>query len=235
MKTLFFIVGLVIITTILWVILYIKGKRFALRNQLQKSDAIVVLAGTRGNIEFLNSKIYTAVQLYRKGWAPYIICSGKFSAKVDSHYPNLIPLEEIQEAVTNGRIQEKDVGVASTKWDASLGSEYMRHKALNMGIPAEHILIENKSLHTRENAEYVLEVLKENNLSRIILVTSAFHQLRTFLTFSKVFQPHGIEIINYYADEGEWHPNTWFFSKRNRKLVNSETQRIRLYRAKGDL
>ncbi|SEN20741.1 DUF218 domain-containing protein [Lihuaxuella thermophila] len=102
-------------------------------------------------------------------------------------------------------------------------------------VPPEAIFVENQSLHTRENAEYVLTWLKRYHLSHVILVTSPFHQLRTYLTFAKVFQLHGIEITNYYADTGEWHPVSWFLSKEHRKLVNSEVERIKLYKAKGDL
>ena len=112
---------------------------------------------------------------------------------------------------------------------------YMREKALAMGVEPEAILVEDESLHTRENAEYVLALLKERGFRRIILVTSPFHQLRTYLTFAKVFQPHGIEIIHYHADTGEWHPATWFLSAEHRKLVQSEVERIKLYRAKGDI
>lgn len=72
-------------------------------------------------------------------------------------------------------------------------------------------------------------------MHRVILVTSPFHQLRTYLTFAKVFQPYNIEIINYYAETGEWHPLTWFLSTQHRKLVKSEQERIKKYRAKGDL
>ena len=46
---------------------------------------------------------------------------------------------------------------------------------------------------------------------------------------------YGIEIINYYADTGEWHPATWFFIPANRKLVSDETRRIKHCREKGDL
>ena len=72
-------------------------------------------------------------------------------------------------------------------------------------------------------------------MHRVILVTSPFHQLRTYLTFAKVFQPRNIEIINYYADTGEWHPATWFLSAKHRKLVKGEIERIKKYREKGDL
>jgi uncharacterized SAM-binding protein YcdF (DUF218 family) len=228
-------IGVILLMPILaWIALVIKGSRFALRDRLRKADAIVVLAGTRGNINFLNGKIRTAVHLYQKGWAPYIISTGKFSVKV-TETPILIPLEELQVAVANGRIQEKDLGVAAKQWDMGLGACYIFDQAIHMGVPPEAILVENESLHTRENAEHVLALLKRHQMHRIILVTSPFHQQRTYLTFAKVFEPHNIEIINYYADTGEWHPATWFLSAEHRKLVNSETERIKRYRTKGDI
>ncbi len=229
------ILSIIIITpATVWLAFYLKGKQFALRNRLRKADAIVVLAGTRGNIQFLHGKICTAVHLYKEGWAPYIICSGKFSVKITEE-ATLVPLDELQAAVTNGRIQQKDVAKAAKSWDMGLGARYMHDQAICMGVPTEAILIEDESLHTRENAEYVLSLLKQHNMKRIILVTSPFHQLRTYLTFAKVFQPYGIEILNYYANTGEWHPVTWFLSTEHRRLVQSETERIKLYREKGDL
>jgi len=217
-----------------WLSFYAQGRRFALRDKLKQADALIVLAGTRGNIKFLHGKINTAVRLYHQGWAPTIICSGKFSVKI-TDAPQLIPLEELQLAVTKGRIQEKDVKGASEKWDVGLGAGYMQEIVTQLGVPAQDVLVEGESLHTRENAEYVLEMLKQRGIRRIILVTSPFHQLRTFLTFAKVFHPYGIEIVNYYADADEWNPFTWFLSKEHRHLVKSEQERIKVYRAKGDL
>jgi uncharacterized SAM-binding protein YcdF (DUF218 family) len=223
-----------VIPSFVWLFLFLKGKRFARRDRLHKADAIVVLAGTRGNIQFLDGKIRTAVHLYQRGWAPLIICSGRFSVKV-TQTPRLIPLEELQRAVEQGRIQQKDVAGAAQKWDSGLGASYMRDQAMRLGVPPEAILVEERSLHTRENAEYTLTLLNELHLRSIILVTSPFHQLRTYLTFAKVFQSYGIEIINYYAETGEWHPATWFLSSEHRHLVKGETERIRHYRDKGDL
>lgn len=217
-----------------WLTLYLKGRQFALRDRLRRADAIVVLAGTRGNIKFLQGKIATTVHLYRKGWAPYIICSGRFSVKVTGT-PTLIPISELQTAVRQGRIQEKDVSPAAKSWDVALGACYMCEQAIQMGVPPEAILVEDQSLHTKENAEMVLALVKKHHMQKIILVTSPFHQRRTYLTFAKVFQPHNVEILNYYADTGEWHPATWFLSAEHRKLVRSEKERIATYRAKGDL
>lgn len=226
--------ALLLVPFIYWLVFYRRGQRFALRDSLKKADAIIVLAGTRGNIKFLDGKIETAVQLYQAGWAPYVIGSGKFSVKV-TETPQLIPLEELQAAVAQGRIQEKDLKIAKEKWDVGLGATYIREKAIQLGVPQENILVEDESLHTRENAEHILEILKRQNMQRVILVTSPFHQLRTYLTFAKVFQPYDIEIVNYYADADDWNPALWFLSKEHRKLVKSEQERIKVYRAKGDL
>src|SRR5262249_11520409 len=154
-------------------------------------------------------------------WAPFILCCGKFSAKV-TETPTLIPLEELQLAVDQGRIQQKDVAKAAETWDTGLGALYIKEKAMEMGVPPEALLLENQSLHTRENAEYTLKLLQEHGFQRIILVTSPFHQLRTYLTFAKVFQPHNIHIVNYHASTNDWHPVTWFFLSEHRKLVQSE-------------
>ncbi|MGH2495346.1 MAG: YdcF family protein [Ktedonobacteraceae bacterium] len=223
-----------VVIGILWTALALDGKRFALRDRLQKADAIVVLAGTRGNMRFLQGKISTAVRLYQERWASIIICTGKFSVKV-SETPTLIAVEALQEAVVAGRIQEKDLSPAAKSWDTGLGACYMQEQAISMGVPQQAILIEPEALHTRENAEYVLRLLKQHQMGSIILVTSPFHQQRTYLTFAKVFQPYGIQIINYYAEADEWHPLTWFFSAEHRRLVKSEKERIKMYRAKGDL
>ncbi len=226
--------SVLLLPLLLWFTLIRYGKQFALRDKLKKADAIVVLAGTRGNLAFLKGKIRTAVRLYQQGWAPFLLCVGKFSVKV-TPTPQLISREELQAAVAAGRLEEKDLPGAEKLWDTGLGAFYMRDQAIQMGVPKDVVLVESESLHTRENAEYVLSLLKEREMCRIILVTSPFHQLRTYLTFAKVLHPHGIEILNYYAATDEWHPLTWFLSAEQRKLVKSEQERIIRYREKGDL
>ncbi len=163
-----------------------------------------------------------------------MICSGKFSVKITEE-AMLLPLEELQTAAVNGRIQHKDVAKAAKMWDIGLGARYIGEQTLRMGVPPEAIFVEDESLHTRENAEHVLKFLKQHNMHSIIIVTSLFHQLRTYLTLAKVLFPHGIKILNYYANTDEWHPATWFLSKEHRELVKSETERFKVYREKGDI
>lgn len=135
-----------------------------------------------------------------------------------------IPIEELQLAAAQGRIQEKDVAKAVATWDSALGASYIREKALALGVAP----------HTRKCrvcASNTQRAQLPSRDSRDITV----HQLRTYLTFAKVFQPYHIKIINYYADTDEWHPLTWFLSAEHRKLVKSEMERIKLYREKGGL
>ncbi|GEM_PF-355231 len=230
-------IGLVLAIPIAaWVGMYLRGKNFALRDRLRKADAIVATAGTRGNLEFLNGKVRTAVDLYRQGWAPRIIFTGRFSEAVNGGEPEQhIPLEELEAAVAAGRLEAKDIPNAAKKWDTSLGAQYMRELAIKLGVPAEVIMTEDESLHTGENASYTASIIKQLGAKRIILVTSPFHQLRTALTFGKALQAQGVEIINHYADTEVWNPVSWFFSAENRRLVESELARIKRYRAKGDI
>lgn len=217
-----------------WITLYSLGRRFALRDQLQHADAIVSLAGTVGNLAFLDSKIATAVRLYRENWAPIILFSGRFS-HMATDTPRLMPKAELMAAVHAGRIDSKTAIDAADSWDIDLDAEYMRQRAIEVGIPPDAILTESRSLNTYENAAFTVSLLADRGARRVILVTSPFHQLRSYLTFAKVYHERGIDVINYYANTSIWRPWTWFFFASNRTLLRGEAARIRTYRSKGDL
>lgn len=57
------------------------------------------------------------------------------------------------------------------------------------GVPAEAILQEGNSLNTHENALFTKPILEENDISKVLLVTSAFHMPRSL----KIFARQGIE------------------------------------------
>src|SRR5262245_39030546 len=86
-----------------FVSLYRTGQRVALRDPLRPADVIVAVAGTRGNIAYLDAKVHTAVRLYQDGWAPRILFSGRFSRKVGEHFAP-IPVDELEQAVAHARI-----------------------------------------------------------------------------------------------------------------------------------
>jgi len=58
-----------------------------------------------------------------------------------------------------------------------------RQLLLKSGVPASAIQVENKSLTTRENAEFTLQLLRAENVHSVILVTSWYHARRAQKTF----------------------------------------------------
>jgi len=64
------------------------------------------------------------------------------------------------------------------------------------GVPEHSILVEDRSLNTRENALFTYELLKGRNVRRILLVTSAMHMPRAVATFRKV----GFDVMPAPAD-----------------------------------
>ena len=83
--------------------------------------------------------------------------------------------------------------------------------AIQMGVPSEKILIENKSTNTGENVRFTYQLLQQRNLSlkSFILVQKPYMERRTYATFKKqwpdsetsilVTSPQ-IEYENYFND-----------------------------------
>ena len=65
-------------------------------------------------------------------------------------------------------------------------AEAMRDCLVSMQVPAERIILENKSRNTRENAKYALEVLQRHSLKHVGLITSARHMNRAVSCFKVV-------------------------------------------------
>lgn len=59
------------------------------------------------------------------------------------------------------------------------------------GVPAQQILLEENSYTTQENAAYSAQILKNRQVHKVLLVTSALHMPRAVASFEK----QGIEVI----------------------------------------
>ena len=71
-----------------------------------------------------------------------------------------------------------------------------RRELMRLGVPESAILLEPDSLNTRQNAVFSGRILREQGLSRPVLVTSAFHMERSVLNFEK----EGFQVTAYPAD-----------------------------------
>ncbi|HEC06231.1 MAG TPA: YdcF family protein, partial [Thiolapillus brandeum] len=65
----------------------------------------------------------------------------------------------------------------------------MRKVLVTLGVPRKAMLLEARSRNTRQNAKYAAQILRQRGISRIILVTSAYHMGRALFEF----QQQGLE------------------------------------------
>ncbi|WP_348623157.1 YdcF family protein [Paenibacillus peoriae] len=80
--------------------------------------------------------------------------------------------------------------------DSGNEANIAQRQLLELGIPAKDILIENRSLNTQQNAVYTSQILGKHQLTRPVLVTSAFHMPRAALEFQRA----GMQAIAYPTD-----------------------------------
>jgi uncharacterized SAM-binding protein YcdF (DUF218 family) len=80
--------------------------------------------------------------------------------------------------------------------DSGNEAEIAKRQLLSLGVPANEILIENKSLNTAQNAQYTKKLLDQFHFHKPILVTSAFHMYRSVKNFAKV----GVTVEPYPTD-----------------------------------
>jgi uncharacterized SAM-binding protein YcdF (DUF218 family) len=78
---------------------------------------------------------------------------------------------------SGGRIDWKDGGPAE--------AEDMTQIALAMGVPEIAVIQEGTSLNTYQNAVHVKPLLRDHQIDRILLVTSALHMPRALAIFKK--------------------------------------------------
>jgi len=117
--------------------------------------------------------------------------------------------------------------------DGPSNAASMRVAAVRAGIPKQVIMLEEKSQNTYQNALYVEEILQEQNFDSIILVTSAYHQRRAYITFREVL-PAQIQIINAPAPVTFWRAGNWFKNEKSRKLALQEIGKIIYSALSGD-
>lgn len=101
----------------------------------------------------------------------------------------------------------------------------MKSYAIKKGVLAKDIFIEEESNSTYENALFSKEIIEENNFKKIILVTSPYHQRRTYMNFRFVLGPD-YQIINQSSSDSNWSSSSYFESKKNIKTTFDEFSRI---------
>lgn len=103
--------------------------------------------------------------------------------------------------MTNAAIVLSSGGNPRPQLDEKPSGETMRDALLQLGIPADRILTETASKTTRDEAVIVKEILRVQNIDRVILVTSQTHMKRAL----GAFRAAGVDAIPAIAREFEDH------------------------------
>ena len=101
-----------------------------------------------------------------------------------------------QRVITAARLwHEQRFGVVILS-STPIETEAMADLLMALGVPAERLVRENRSLNTRDNASYSAEIVRERGIEAVVVVTSASHLRRSLKDFAAV----GVDAIPAPAD-----------------------------------
>ena len=90
-------------------------------------------------------------------------------------------------------------------------AEMLRNVLLEMNIPGQDIIVENKSKNTYENALFSAEILKKDfSEKKILLITSGYHMRRSLGCFKKagtLVEPFSVD---EHSGNGQYTPDKLF-------------------------
>ncbi len=106
--------------------------------------------------------------------------------------------------------------------------------ALEMGVPKEAILIENKSTNTGENIQFTQQLLQKQNLNpeSFIVVQKPYMERRSYATFKKHW-PDKKLVVTSPQISFEDYPNPEIPLERVITIMAGDLQRIKFYPQKG--
>lgn len=93
--------------------------------------------------------------------------------------------------------------------DSPSNAFVMKQQAIKAGVPEDAITIDETSRNTTENAQITKELVKD--YSKVILVTSEYHQRRAYKEFRNEY-PTSVLIINAPANDKNWGQKSWFLT-----------------------
>lgn len=165
------------------------GDFIFVEDEPQKCNVIITVGGSFPQIA------ERAAELYKSGFADYVLAGGGFSVKT---------------GVFAGAKDKKDIYNGNYKTECDFYEDVL----IKNGVPEAAIVREDKSGHTRANAEYAAAVLKERGISaeKIILVCKRFHARRCLMFFRSYFPeaeilvvPADIEVEEMNITKDNWH------------------------------
>ncbi len=157
---------------------------------LPQVDAIVVLSGGRGRIAFAGDIWYRYWELANQP------VRGAGNAPLPGDPPLLL------------------ISGMGPQSNWTVVTRAVRRGVTDVLRP-EHVILERESANTAENAQWAVRYARERGWSRILLITSRYHMLRSRYVFARVFLSAGVptqvETLSVYQEPfepGEWRSST---------------------------
>lgn len=122
-------------------------------------------------------------------------------------------------------------GAAADKSGPS-NAEAMRQQALEAGVPASRILLDETSETTKQNADHTINIFEQRRINSVILVTSAYHQRRAGLEFGKLAGME-IKIVNHPVKTDNQWSQWWWLTPTGWYLAVGEMIKIIIFFAGG--
>lgn len=110
--------------------------------------------------------------------------------------------------------------------------------AMDLGVPQEKILVENKSTNTGENILFTQRLLAENELNpaKFILVQKPYMERRSYATFRKFWPEKDVLVTSPQVSFSEYldeYNNSELSSDDVVSIMVGDLQRIRVYPERG--
>ena len=149
-----------------------------------------------------------AAELYRAGYAPYVLPSGRFT--IARGY--FLELPE--------PLRSEYPGAFETEW------HFLKTVLMKHGVPESAILREDQATYTWENAQLSRQVLEQQGIpvKTAILACHAFHARRSLLYYSAAMPE--TRFIVCPAPTPGYTREDWFLTEKGRVRVLGEVQRL---------
>lgn len=147
-----------------------------------------------------------AAEMYKAGYAKFIVPCGGYS-------------------YTHGRFMWEKLIETPYEGKYETEAEYMKTVLLKNGVDEDHIVCEDRSTNTFENAIFARKLLDDKKIKHdsMMLCCQAYHARRAFMTFERYFMENAITVIPT-ATLNITREN-WYRNKDSFKMVMSELEK----------
>lgn len=117
-------------------------------------------------------------------------------------------------------------------------AEELKEVCVALGVPAEAIWVEDRSLRTLENVLMSVPLVDARlgwqNMSAVILVSSPVHMRRVKQTVARHI-PRDVKILCCPDDRADINKDNWWTTEEGRQQVFRELEKVRTYALQGEI